>query len=242
MVTMHRSRPPALWLAVVVVMLLAACSGTATPTPRPSATAMPTPSPTPSPTPLPPDTMSISVLGIGIGTFDLAAIPVASLRNDARFHGAASVVVHFVTHRSGRTLGSLDSVPVNLRPGEMLAVTADCTDACNGATSVNATVTVGSWPTSIGPAFTTASGAYACQPCHSGHGYGDVKATLTPSSAVAAGVAVVGFAVCENRAGAILGGGSEQFVWQAGPSLSADIPVVLNAAPSSCSLSASTGW
>jgi hypothetical protein len=237
---MHRSRPPALWLAGVVVVLLAACSGTATPTPTPSAT--PTPTPTPSPTPLPPDTMSVGVLGIGIGTFDLAAIPVASLRNDAKFHGAASVVVHFVTHRSGRTLGSLDSVPVNLRPGETLAVTADCTDACNGATSVVATVTVGSWPTSIGPSFTTASAAYACRPCHSGHGYGDVKATLTPSPAVSAGVAVVGFAVCENRAGAILGGGSEQFVWQAGPSLSADIPVVLNAAPSSCSLGASTGW
>lgn len=241
---MPRSRSPVLWLAGVVVMLLAACSGTATPTstPTPRATPTPTPTPTPSPTPLPPDTMSVGVLGIGIGTFDLAAIPVASLRNDAKFHGAASVVVHFVTHRSGRTLGSLDSVPVNLRPGETLAVTADCTDACNGATSVVATVTVGSWPTSIGPTFTTASAAYACQPCHSGHGYGDVKTTLTPSSAVSAGVAVVGFAVCENRSGAILGGGSEQFVWQAGPSLSADIPVVLNAAPSSCSLGASTGW
>jgi hypothetical protein len=239
---MHRSRPPALWLAGVMVMLLAACSGTHTPRPTPSATANPTPTPTASPTPLPPDTLSVGVLAVGVGTFDLAAIPVASLRNDAKFHGAASVVVHFVTHRSSRTLGSLDSVPVNLRPGETLAVTADCTDACNGATSVNATVTVGSWPTSIGPTFTIASAAYACQPCHSGHGYGDVKATLTPSSAVSAGVAVVGFAVCENRAGAILGGGSEQFVWQAGPSLSADIPVVLNAAPSSCSVGASTGW
>jgi hypothetical protein len=239
---MPRSGFPVLWLAGVVVMLLAACSGTATPTPTPSATPAPTPTPTPSPTPLPPDTMSVGVIGIGIGTFDLAAIPVASLSNDAKFHGAASVVVHFVTHRSGRTLGALDSVPVNLRPGETLAVTADCTDACNGATSVVATVTVGSWPTSIGPTFTTASAAYACQPCHAGHGYGDVKATLTPSSAVSAGVAVVGFAVCENRAGAILGGGSEQFVWQAGSSLSADIPVVLNAAPSSCTLGASTGW
>ena len=103
MVTVHRSRPPALWLAGVVVMLLAACSGTHTPTPMPSATPMPTTTPRPSPTPLPPDTMSVGVLGIGIGTFDLAAIPVASLRNDAKFHGAASVVVHFVTHRSGRT-------------------------------------------------------------------------------------------------------------------------------------------
>jgi hypothetical protein len=242
MVTMPRSRHPALWLAALMVMLLAACSGTSTPTPTRSATPTPTPTPTPSPTPLPPDTMSVGVLGLGIGTFDLAAIPVASLRNNASFHGAASVVVHFVTHRSGRTLGSLDSVPVNLRPGETLAVTADCTDACNGATAVEATVSVGSWPTILGPTFTAASVAYACQPCRSGHGYGDVRATLTPSSAVSAGVAVVGFAICENRAGAILGGGSEQFIWQAGPSLAADIPVVLNAAPSSCSVGASTGW
>ena len=242
MVTMPRSRPPAIWLTGVLAILLAACSSSARPTPTLTPTPQPTPTPTPSPTPLPPDTLSVGVIGAGVGTFDLAAIPVASLRNDARFHGAASVVVHFVTHRSGRTLGALDSVPVNLGPGETLAVTADCTDACNGATSVVATVTVGSWPTSIGATFTSASAAYTCQPCHSGHGFGDVRATITPSAAIAAGVAVVAFAVCENRAGAILGGGSEQFVWQAGPSLAADVPVVLNAAPSSCSMGASTGW
>ena len=36
--------------------------------------------------------------------------------------------------------------PVNLGPGETLAVSADCTDACDGATSVSVTVSVGSWP------------------------------------------------------------------------------------------------
>jgi hypothetical protein len=240
MVTMTRLRLPMLWLAAVSAMLLSACSGAATPTPAPSQTPPATPSP--SATPLPPDTLSVGVIGLGIGTFDLAAIPVANLKNEAKFHGAASVVVHFVTHRAGRTLGSLDSVHVNLAPGETLAVTGDCTDACNGATSVAATVTVGSWPTSIGPIFTTAPAAYSCQPCHATHGYGSVKGTLTPSSAVSAGVAVVGFAICENSAGVILGGGSEEFVWQAGSSLSADVPVVLNAAPSSCLLGASTGW
>jgi hypothetical protein len=229
---------PLLWLAGVAAVLLSACSGAATPAPSSS----PSHAPTPSPTPLPPDTMAVGVLGIGVGTFDLAAIPVANLRNEAKFHGAASVVVHFVTHRAGKTLGSLDSVPVNLGPGETMAVTGDCTDACDGATSVDATVTVGSWPTGIGPTFTRAPALFTCQPCHSAHGYGDVKATLTPSSAISAGVAVVGFAVCENSAGVILGGGSEQFVWQAGSTLSADVPVVLNAAPASCSLGASTGW
>jgi len=174
------------WLlptAGAVCLLLAACSSTATSTPTPTHLA----TPTPSTTPLPPDTMTVSVLASGVGTFDLAAIPVAELKNDAKFHGAASVIVHFVTHRSGGNLGSLESVAVNLAPGETLAVTADCTDACNGATSVSATVEVGSWPTAIGAVFTTASARYSCQPCHSAHGFGEVKGTLTPSSTIAAG-------------------------------------------------------
>ena len=152
------------------------------------------------------------------------------------------MVAHFVTHRSGRTLGSLESVPVNLAPGETLAVTADCTDACDGATSVSVTVTVASWPTSIGAVFSTATAAYSCAPCRTGHGFGNVKGTLKPSSTLASGDPVVSFAVCRNKTGAILGGGSEQFVWQVGDSLNVDVPVVLNAAPSVCALSASTGW
>lgn len=237
---MPQPRSPLPWLAAAGMVLLAACSGASPPTPTPAPTATATPAP--SPTPLPPDTLAVGVLGIGIGTFDLAAFPVARLENEAKYHAAASVVVRFVTHRAGRTLGSLDSVAVNLGPGETLAVTADCTDACNNATSVAATVTVGSWPTSIGPVFTTASATYACQPCHAAHGYGSVKGTLRPSTPVSAGVAVVGFAFCQNSAGVILGGGSEQFIWQAGSSLTVDVPVVLDAAPASCALGASTGW
>jgi hypothetical protein len=238
---MPRFRSPLLWLAGVVAVLLSACSGAASTTPTVSPTATATPSP--SPTALPPDTLSVGVIGVGIGTFDLAAIPVARLKNEAKYHGAASVVVHFVTHRGGHTLGSLDAeAAVNLAPGEILAVSGDCTDACNGATSVDATVTVGSWSTSIGPIFPTASATYSCQPCRSAHGYGNVKGTLTPSAPLAAGVAVVSYAVCENAAGVILGGGYEEVVWQTGSSLSADVPVVLNAAPTSCAIGASTGW
>ena len=145
---MPRLRSPLLWLAGVAMVLVSACSGTVASTVTPS----PTATPTPSPTALPPDTLTVGVVGVGVGTFDLAAIPVARIKNEARYHGAASVVVHFVTHRAGHTLGSLDSeAAVNLAPDETLAVTGDCTDACNGATSVDATVTVGSWPTSIGP-------------------------------------------------------------------------------------------
>jgi hypothetical protein len=235
---MRQPGSPMLWLVGLAAVLLSACSGASTPTP----TTSPTPTPSPSPTALPPDTMAVGVLGLGVGTFDLAAFPVASLKNEATYHGALGVKVHFVTHKGGKTLGSLDSVAVNLGPGETLAVSADCTDACNGATSVVATVTVGSWSTSIGPIFTTKSAAYSCQPCHSAHGYGNVTGTLTPSSAVSSGEAVAGFAVCENKAGAILGGGFEEFIWQSGSTLSANVPVVLNAAPSSCALGASTGW
>jgi len=111
---MARLRSALLLLAGVTLVVTTACSPAATTTPRPTPTA--TARPTPSPTPLPPDTLFVGVLGIGIGTYALAAIPVALLKNEAKFHGAASVIVHFVTHRAGRTLGSLESVAVDLGP------------------------------------------------------------------------------------------------------------------------------
>ena len=117
-------RPASLmWLAGLAAVALSACSGTTAPSPTATPSASGTADPTPTPTPLPPDTMTVGVLAVGIGTFDLAAIPVAELKNDAKFHGAAAVVVHFVTSRAGRTLGSLESASVNLAPGETLAVT-----------------------------------------------------------------------------------------------------------------------
>ncbi len=121
-------------------------------------------------------------------------------------------------------------------------MTADCTDACDGATGVTATVTVATWPTGIGPVFTTIPASFSCSPCHAGHGYGNVRGTLAPSPAIAAGSPVVGFAVCRNAAGAILGGGSEQFVWAGGTNLAVVVPVVVDARPATCSLGASTGW
>ena len=237
---MRQPSSPVLCLAGIAALILAACSSTPTPTPAPSQT--PTPAPTPSPTPLPPDTLSVGLLGLGIGTFDLAAIPVASLKNEAKFHGALGVKVHFVTHRNGRTLGSLDSVAVNLGPGETLAVTGDCTDACNGATERRRDRDRRLVGDGHRADLRDSLGRLQLRAMPAGHGYGNVVATLTPSASLSSGAAVVGFAVCENKAGAILGGGSEQFVWQSGSTLSANVPVVLNAAPSSCALGASTGW
>jgi hypothetical protein len=240
MKAMLRRRSQSLWLASAGALLLAACSGTpaATPTPAPTHP----PSPTPSPTALPPDTLSVSVLADGVGTFDLAAFPVANLKNNATYHGAAMVVADFVTHRAGKTLGSLVSAAVNLGPGETLAVSADCTDACNGATSVSVTISVGSWPTDVGAIFPTASAAFSCSPCRPGHGFGDVKGTLKPSASLASGSPFVAFAVCHNAAGAIVGGGTEEFNWPSATSFAVDVPVVINAAPASCALGASTGW
>ena len=101
---MRQPGSPMLWLVGLAAVLLSACSGASTPTP----TTSPTPTPSPSPTALPPDTMAVGVLGLGVGTFDLAAFPVASLKNEATYHGALGVKVHFVTHKGGKTLGSLE--------------------------------------------------------------------------------------------------------------------------------------
>jgi hypothetical protein len=116
---------------------------------------------------------------------------VAILHNDSTRHGATQVVVHFVTRSGGGAqLGSLDSVAVNLAPGETLPVSADCTDGCNGAAGTDATVTVGAWVTALGVSPQASSATYACGSCGGGHGYGAVSGTLTRQEQ-SAGVAPV---------------------------------------------------
>jgi len=223
-----------------IALGLAACASPAVTTRSPappthSATAVPTPT-------LPPDQEAVVVAATGVGTFDLATIPVAVLHNTASRHGAAMVVVHFVTHRSdGRTLGSLDSVPVNLGPGETLAVTADCTDACVNASGTAATIAVGAWVSKPGVALAAGPAAYRCGNCGSGHGHGDTTGSITAAH-LADGAAVVVFASCVGADGSIVGGGSEEIVWPGGPALSVDVPVLVNSAPAACQLGASTGW
>ncbi len=224
----------------VIALGLAGC-GSPSGTTRSPAT--PTHSATPVPTPtLPPDQEIVVVTATGVGTFDLATIPVALLHNTASRHGASMVVVHFVTHRSdGRTLGSLDSVPVNLGPGETLAVTADCTDACVDASGTAATVAVGAWVGKPGISLAAGPAAYLCSNCGSGHGHGDTTGSITAPH-LADGAAVVVFASCVVADGSIVGGGSEEIVWPGGPSLTVDVPVLVNSAPATCQLGASTGW
>ena len=178
----------------------------------------------------------------GVGSFDLATIPVAVLHNAASRHGAAMVVVHFVTHRSnGGTLGSLDSVPVNLGPGETLAVTGDCTDACVDASGTAATVSVGAWVSKPGVALAAGPTAYRCSNCGSGHGHGDTMGAISASH-LGDGAAVVVFASCVGADGSIVGGGSQEIVWPGGTALTVNVPVLVNSPPASCQLGASTGW
>ena len=147
---MHPVRALCLIAVAAASSALAAC-GPASPSRSPTPASTPdAPSPTPTPAP---DTQTVTVLATGVGSYALAAIPVAVLHNDASAHAAEGVVVHFVTHRAGGgRLGELDSVPVNIVAGEQLAVSADCTDACNNAVAADVTVTVGMWVSSHGAA------------------------------------------------------------------------------------------
>jgi hypothetical protein len=230
-------------IAVTVAVLgaLAAC-GPAQPTATPT---MRTPAPTPTPTPTPsptPDSESVSVAATGVGTYLLAAIPVAVIHNDAHAHAATGVIVHFTTHRgNGSQLGSLDAVPVNLLPGETLAVAANCTDACNNAAGANVTVTVGHWLNVGGIAVTAAGATYQCGTCRPGHGYGHVDGMLS-AAGLASNAAVVAFAVCHDAGGGILGGGTSHLIWPGGGTFAVEVSVVINDTPSSCELGASTGW
>ena len=229
-------------LALCVASAAAAC-GPSIPSPTPGPTRTPTPKATPTAVPTP-DTESVSVVTTGVGAWQLVAIPVAILKNNAAHHGAAAVVVHFATRAaSGAALGTLDSEAVNLAPGETLPVAADCTDGCNGAASTDVTVSVGSWTTAAGPFFTTTAGGYQCGTgaCGGGHGQGSVAGSLTVSR-LSADSSIVVFAVCTNDAGAISGAGVTQTVWPGGASNHVSVPVIVNGPPSACQLGASAGW
>jgi hypothetical protein len=171
----------------------------------------------------------------------LLAVPVAVLHNDASRHGAVEVVVHFTTHRaSGATLGSLDSLAVNLGPGESLAVTGDCTDGCNQAAKTDVRVTIGSWVNIIGAVITPGAATY-CASCGGGRGQGDVTGSVSAGK-LASGTPVVIFVACQDGAGAIIGGGSVEIIWPGGPSTTVDVPVALSGTPATCQLGGSTGW
>ncbi|MGH7686057.1 MAG: hypothetical protein ACREN2_04485 [Candidatus Dormibacteria bacterium] len=240
---MPNLRAAALVVVACAAVLSAAC-GAATSTPSARVTTTTHTSTTPAASAAA-DNQTVSVVTTGVGAWQLVAIPVAMLKNNAAHHGAAAVVVHFVTHGpGGGTLGSLDSEAVNLAPGETLPVAADCTDGCNGATTTDVKVDVGSWTTSSGPFFTAVAGTFQCGTgsCNGGgHGQGTVSGQLTVSR-LAQDVSIVEFAVCTDAAGTIMGAGTTQTIWPGGGTSAAHVPVIVNNAPAACQLSASAGW
>lgn len=232
-------------VVVACAAALSAACGSATSTPSAKATTSTTHTSTSPAASAAADNLTVTVATTGVGAWQLVAIPVAMLKNNAAHHGAAAVVVHFVTHGpGGGTLGSLDSEPVNLAPGETLPVAADCTDGCNGATTTDVKVDVGSWTTASGPFFTAVAGTFQCGTgaCNGGgRGQGTVSGQLTVSR-LAADVSIVEFAVCTDSGGTIIGAGTTQTIWPGGATATARVPVIVNNAPAACQLSASAGW
>jgi hypothetical protein len=177
----------------------------------------------------------VTATASGVGAYDLQAYPVAVLHNEASAHIAAGVVVNFTVRFRGGAY-SLASEPVSLAPGETLAVTALCTDSCEGATSTDVSVTVGGWQAGERTVISATAATYACgSPCAGSVGYeGDVSATL--SGQVASGTLVSVSATCEDGTGAIVGGGLLQTVWPGGGSTAASVPVLVSAPPALCQL------
>jgi len=234
-------RAPGAAIGLILLLGSVAC-GSLTAARTPTPTARPTARPTPTPTPPPPDTEAVTVAATGVGTWQLVTAPVAILHNVATRHGATQVVVHFTAIGSnGAPLEALDSVAVDLPPNATLPVTADCTDACNNAASATASVTVGKWVESNGISFLSSGTAYQCSGC-SGHTNGNVSATLTSSIPLGGNTAVAIFAYCSDAAGGIVGGGASQLVWPGGTSTTVNVSVIVNTAPASCAVGASTGW
>jgi hypothetical protein len=236
MINQHRALT-----AVVLLMAvcLAACGSTPPPTPAPRT---PTPSPRPTPVP-PPDTLGVQIAATGVGAWQLVAVPVAVLHNQAARHGATQVVVHFTAMSgTGRQLHSLDSVAVNLPPNATMIVTADCTDSCNNAASTTTSLSIGGWVETAGIAFSGSGVSYQCSAGCGGRESGEVVATLAAATPVGTNAVVTVFADCVDAGGTIIGGGSTQLSWPGGAHASVDISVIVNRTPTTCGVSASTGW
>jgi hypothetical protein len=203
----------------------------------PSASHSRTPTPTPTATPTAaPDSEQVTVLSTGFGGFDLQVYPVAMVKNLAAAHTATGVMVSFTVQlRSGTD--QISAEPVSLAPGETLAVTVLCTDACVGATGVEATAAVSTWVTGTRTVIAGSAASFTCgSPCAGDPGY-QVSVSGSLSGQVASGTLITVTAVCKDGTGNIVGGGSTQTLWAGGDSA----PAVLSALtttpqPASCQL------
>lgn len=209
---------------------LAGCGGTGpTPTPAPSVFVPPTVVPTG------PDVETVTVGAAGVGAYQLVTVPVAFITNNSNAHSAIGIVVHFTPTRGGRALQALDSPSISIPPATTVAVTADCTDACNGADATGATVSVSSWGSGRASTTFVSSGvSLDCSHC-GGPGFADVNGTLGAAGLVA-GAPVVAFAVCHSGA-SIVGGGQVQLVWAAqNQPQQVSVSAIISTRPSDCQL------
>jgi hypothetical protein len=227
-----------LLLCGLAALCAGGCGSTATPTPP---TARPTATPARTPTPAP-DVDRIDIVSTGVGTWQLVAVPVAVIHNVATHTGVSGVIVHFTLMKGTKALNSLESPQLTLYPGQTLVVTSyQCTDfPCYTADSVAVTVAPGTWAALPGAPLTATGGAFKCTKSCNGHGQWDVPITVGGPHLLANEQVDI-FASCSNAGGAIIGGGSRQLLWpQAGGSLDLSVPVIVNSAPASCQVGATT--
>jgi hypothetical protein len=221
------------------LLALAACGGPGSTSPTATATARASSTPSPTPTPAPPETQRIDIVASGVGAYQLATVPVAVIHNAATRSAATGVIVHLTPTLGGAGLTPLKTSALIVYPGETVAVAANCTDTCNNADGVSVVVEPGTWTQLVGGPPTATAAAYACVSGCSGHGQGDVRATVTGSGLLAGGRVDV-FAACRAADGTIVGGGQRSVVWpQAGGSLPLTVPVIVSAQPATCEVDAS---
>ncbi len=190
-----------------------------------------------------PDTKSVAVTEIGIGRYDLVVVGVAVVANAAKYHDATGVVVHFTAkNRYGTVMHELDSPSVTIPAGATVPITVLCTDACVGASSIVAAVTVGAWQVHDVSGTTVSLSGISCQGC-STPGSGSKSLTVSISgSHLTLGTIINEFAICRTSQGTINGGGLQQTVWTGASSTQqATIAVIATGYPASCTATAVLG-
>lgn len=229
--------------SLITVTALGGC-GPAAPTssPPPTSSSAPTSPSAASTASAAADIQRVDLLSSGFGAYEATAIPVATLHNVSNAHAAEQVVVHFTLHlANGRPLRALDSPRLTIAPGASMAAAAICIDACVGAGSVSATLTVGTWGPPSDSAALAAPGGYACGHCVAGAQFGTVSGSV--SGPIPPSTPYTAIAVCTNAAGTPLGGGTAQALWPAsGSSAPISQSVILAATPTQCMVYASPGW
>lgn len=190
-----------------------------------------------------PDTQTVAVTEIGIGRYDLVVVGVAVVANAAKYHDATGVVVHFTAkNRYGTVMHELDSPTISIPAGATVPVTVLCTDACVGASSIVAAVTVGSWQEHASSEPSVTLSGISCQEC-STPGSGSRNLTVAISGThLTLGTIINEFAICRTPQGTIDGGGLQQSVWSGtSATQQASIAVIATGYPASCTATAVLG-